>query len=81
MPFFSSQSLSSAVAASVPSILIVGAVSFAAVGYVEWSSGVNLAHFMSRTAPDASMPVLPLKGRTGCQQGNRPLPRLSLPLE
>ncbi|MCA1399373.1 hypothetical protein QA635_22105 [Bradyrhizobium brasilense] len=81
MPYFSSQSLSSAAAASVPSIVIVGAVAFAAVGYVEWSSGVNLTQFMGRTAPDASTPVLPLKGRTGCEQGNKPLPALSLPLE
>ncbi|MGF6433496.1 hypothetical protein [Bradyrhizobium elkanii] len=84
MPFFSSQSLPSAAAASVLSILIVGAAAYSAVGYVEWSSGVNLTHFMGlmgRTAPDASTPVLPLKGRTGCEQGNRPLPALSLPLE
>ncbi|NLS69621.1 hypothetical protein E3H11_11980 [Bradyrhizobium brasilense] len=81
MPFFSSQSLPSAIAASVLSILVVGAVAFAAVGYVEWSSGVNLTHFMGRTAADASMPALPLKGRTGCEQGNKPLPGLSLPLE
>ncbi|MCP1830251.1 hypothetical protein J2R76_006951 [Bradyrhizobium sp. USDA 4532] len=81
MPFFSSQSLASAAAASVLSILVVGALTFSAVGYVEWSSGVNLIHFMGRTAADASTPVLPLKGRTGCEQGNRPLPALSLPLD
>ncbi|MCC8945345.1 hypothetical protein H8A97_09585 [Bradyrhizobium sp. Arg62] len=80
MPFFNSQSLPSA-AASVLSILVVGAFAFSAVSYVEWSSGVNLIHFMARTAPDASTPVLPLKGRTGCEQGNKPLPALSLPLE
>ncbi|MCP1852002.1 MULTISPECIES: hypothetical protein [Bradyrhizobium] len=81
MPFFSSQSLPSAAAASVLSILIVGAFAFSAIGYVEWSSGVNLTHFIGRTAPDASTPVLPVKGRTGCEQGNKPLPTLSLPLE
>ena len=81
MPFFSSQSLPSAAAASVLSILVVGVVAFSAVSYVEWSSGANLIHFMGRTAPDASTPVLPLKGRTGCEQGNKPLPALSLPLE
>ncbi|WP_316399137.1 hypothetical protein [Bradyrhizobium sp. 33ap4] len=80
MPFFSSQSLPSAAAASVLSILM-GAVAFAAVGYVEWSSGVNLIHFIDRTAADASTPALPLKGRTGCEQGNKPLPALSLRLE
>ncbi|MCC8949039.1 MULTISPECIES: hypothetical protein [Bradyrhizobium] len=81
MPFFSSQSLPSAAAASVLSVLIVGAVAFAAVGYVEWSSGVNLTHFMDRTAADSSTPALPLKGRTGCEQGNKSLPALSLPIE
>ncbi|MCA6102073.1 MULTISPECIES: hypothetical protein [Bradyrhizobium] len=81
MPFFSSQSLPAATAASVLSIVIVAAIAFAVVGYVEWSSGVNLTHFMGRTAADASTPALPLKGRTGCEQGNKPLPALSLPLE
>ncbi|MCA6101217.1 hypothetical protein [Bradyrhizobium australafricanum] len=80
MPFFSSQSLSAAAATSVLSIVIVGAIAFAVVGYVEWSSGVNLTRFMSRTAADAS-PTLPPKGRTGCEQGNKSLPTFSLPLD
>ncbi|NEU95333.1 hypothetical protein [Bradyrhizobium uaiense] len=81
MPFFSSQSLSAAAAASVLGILIVGAIAVGVGGYVEWSSGVNLTHFMSRTAADESTLSLPPKGRTGCEQGNKPLPALSLPLE
>jgi len=81
MPFFSSQSLSAAAAASMLSILIVGAIAFAVVGYMEWSSDVNLTHFMSQTTSDASTPSLPPKGRTGCEQGNKPLPALSVPLE
>ncbi|MCP1831567.1 MULTISPECIES: hypothetical protein [Bradyrhizobium] len=81
MPFFKSQSWSATAAASVVSIVIVAAVAFAVVGYVEWSSDVNLTHFMGETAADASTPSLPPKGRTGCEQGNKPLPTLSLPLE
>ncbi|WP_143029724.1 hypothetical protein [Bradyrhizobium brasilense] len=81
MPFFSSQIWSATAAASVLSIVIVAAVAFAVVGYVEWSSDVNLTHFMGRTAADASAPPLPLKGRTGCERGNKSRPTLSVPLE
>ncbi|NEU97540.1 hypothetical protein [Bradyrhizobium uaiense] len=80
MPFFSSQSLSATAATSVLSIVIAAAAAFAVVGYAEWSSGVNLTHFMSGTAADAS-PTLPPKGRTGCEQGNESLPTFSLPLQ
>ncbi|MGY3443480.1 hypothetical protein [Bradyrhizobium sp. USDA 4473] len=79
MPLFSSQSLSAAATTSVLGIVTVGAIAFAVVGYVEWSSGVNLTHFMSRTAADAS--PMPPKGRGGCEQGNKSLPTFSLPLE
>lgn len=84
MPFFSSQSLSATAAALVLSVLSVGAVAFAAVGYVEWSSNVNLAQFMSlksEVAVAASDPALSLKGRTGCPQGNKMLPSTLAPLD
>ncbi|WP_128089417.1 hypothetical protein [Bradyrhizobium viridifuturi] len=81
MPYFSSQSLSVGSTASALSIVIVAASVFA-VGYVDWSSSVNLSQFMSRTATaDYSAPNPLPKGRTGCPQGNKPLPALSLPVE
>ncbi|MCC8952894.1 hypothetical protein H8B02_05270 [Bradyrhizobium sp. Pear77] len=82
MPFFSSQSWSATAGASVLSMLIVGAVAFAAVRYVEWSSDANLARFMSQAeaATAVSVPILPVKGRTGCEQSNMPSV-LSMPLE
>ncbi|MHC2332809.1 hypothetical protein [Bradyrhizobium sp. USDA 4454] len=81
MPYFSSQSLSAGSTTSALSIVIVAASVFA-VGYVEWSSSANLNQFMTRTAAaDYSGPSPFPKGRTGCPQGNKPLPALSLPLE
>ncbi|WP_143202067.1 hypothetical protein [Bradyrhizobium sp. NAS96.2] len=79
---FSSENWSAA-SASVLGTLIVVAVVFAAVRYVEWSSAANLARFSSRAevAEAAAIPILPLKGRTGCEQGNKSPPALSLPLE
>ncbi|MCC8939335.1 hypothetical protein H8A99_23380 [Bradyrhizobium sp. Arg68] len=83
MPFFSSQSWSGTAATSVLGILVVVALVFAVVRYVEWSSDANLAAFASQTdvAAAVATPILPLNGRTGCGQGNKSLPALSLPLE
>lgn len=84
MPSFSSESWSGVTTASVVGILVVAALAFAVVGYVEWSSDANLAHFMSRTtevAAATSAPVLPLRQRTGCPQGNKVLPSMVSPLD
>ncbi|UFX48836.1 hypothetical protein HAP47_0020095 [Bradyrhizobium sp. 41S5] len=84
MPSFSSENWSGVATASVLGILVV-ALAFAVVGYVEWSSDANLAQFMSRSttavAVASSTSILPLKGRTGCGQANKSLPSLALPLE
>ncbi|WP_316399293.1 hypothetical protein [Bradyrhizobium sp. 33ap4] len=45
MPLFNSESWSGTATASVVGILIVTALAFAVVGYVEWSSDANLAQF------------------------------------
>jgi hypothetical protein len=77
MPSFSSGGWSGVATASVVGILVVAALAFAVVGYVEWSSDANLAHFVSRAtevAAATSAPDLPRKGRTGCPQGNKLLP-------
>ncbi|MCC8972380.1 hypothetical protein [Bradyrhizobium brasilense] len=85
MPLFNSESWSGTATASVVGILIVTALAFAVVGYVEWSSDANLAQFMNRSttavAMASSTPILPLKGRTGCGQVNKSLQSLILPLE
>ena len=85
MPSFSSEGWSGVATASVLGVLVVAALAFAVVGYVEWSSDANLAQFMSRSttavAVASSTSILPLKGRTGCGQANKSLPSLALPLE
>lgn len=71
------------IAAPIIGIFIVLGLSFGTVRYVEWSSDANLARFTSRTevAEAASVPILPLRGRTGCAQGSKSPSTLSLPLE
>ncbi|SDF33210.1 hypothetical protein SAMN05216337_105166 [Bradyrhizobium brasilense] len=82
MPLISSESWPGT-AASIAGIFIVVGLGFGTVRYVEWSSDANLARFMSRTevVEAASISILPLKGRTGCEQGNQSPSALSLPLE
>ena len=59
----------------VVELLVLLALGFAVVRYVEWSSDAAQAEFMSATKPSASDPnhsgefstaSQPLKGRTGC---------------
>jgi len=59
----------------VVELLVLLALAFAVVRYVEWSSDAAQAEFMSATKPSASDPshsgefsiaTQPLKGRTGC---------------
>lgn len=82
MPSISSESWSGT-AASVTSIFIVVGLAFGTVRYLEWSSDSNLTRFISRTevVEAVSIPILPLKGRTGCEQGNKSPSAFSLPLE
>lgn len=56
-------------------LLVLLALAFGVVRYVEWSSDAAQAEFMSATKPSASDPnhsgefsiaTQPLKGRTGC---------------
>jgi hypothetical protein len=58
-------------------LLVLLALAFAVVRYVEWSSDAAQAEFMSATKPSASDPnhsgefstaIQPLKGRTGCRR-------------
>ncbi len=60
---------------AVAEILILLALAFAVVRYVEWSSDAAFAEFMSATSPSASDPnhsrefstaTQPLKGRSAC---------------
>ncbi|MFB9264495.1 hypothetical protein ACFFWD_15155 [Bradyrhizobium erythrophlei] len=83
MPLFSSENWCGTGATLVVWIFIVVALAFAVVGYVEWSSDASLAQFTSRTevAVAASTPILPLKGRTGCPQGNKVSPSTLSPLD
>jgi hypothetical protein len=73
MPLFSSQNWRGVGATVVVELLIVVVLGFAVVRYVEWSSDVNLAEFMSATETSAldSTPVQSLKGRTGCDRGKK----------
>ncbi|MCC8960284.1 hypothetical protein H8B02_44860 [Bradyrhizobium sp. Pear77] len=82
MSLFSSESWSGTATASVLGILIVVALVFALVRYLEWSSNANLTEFISRAevAAAASTPILPLNGPTACQHG-RKSPALSVPIE
>jgi hypothetical protein len=73
MPLFSSQNWRGVGATVVVELLIVVVLGFAVVRYLEWSSDVNLAEFMSATETSAldSTPVQSLKGRTGCDRGKK----------
>ena len=42
-------------ATAMVELLVLFALAFAVVGYVEWSSAVNQAEFMSATEPSASV--------------------------
>jgi hypothetical protein len=90
MPLFNSQihwrGIGTTVAVVLLTLLVLG---FAVVSYVEWSSTVAVAEFMSATEASASdpnhsnvspAPIQSLKGRTGCPQGKKPLPTELMPL-
>jgi hypothetical protein len=76
MPLFNSQIHWRGIATTVVvDLLVLLALAFAVVRYVEWSSDAAQAEFMSATKPSASDPnhsgefstaTQPLKGRTGC---------------
>jgi hypothetical protein len=76
MPLFKSQIRWGGIATTVAvELLILLALVFAVVRYVEWSSDAALAQFMSAAKPLApdpvhsgefSTPIQPLKGRAGC---------------
>jgi hypothetical protein len=76
MPIFNSQIHWRGIGTTVVvEILVLLALAFAVVRYVEWSSDAAQAEFMSATKPSASDPghsgefstaSQPLKGRTGC---------------
>jgi hypothetical protein len=78
MPLFNSQIRWRGIASTVViELLILLALAFAVVRYVEWSSDDALAEFMSATKPSASdpnpsgefsTPIQPLKGRAGCDR-------------
>jgi hypothetical protein len=57
----------------VVELLVLAALAFAVVRYVEWSSDTNLAEFMSAPETSASdrTPIQSLKGRTGCDPGKK----------
>jgi hypothetical protein len=90
MPLFNSQihwrGIGTTVAVVLLTLLVLG---FVVVSYVEWSSTVAVAEFMSATEASASdpnhsnespAPIQSLKGRTGCPQGKKPLPTELMPL-
>jgi hypothetical protein len=61
----------------VVELIVLLALAFAVVRYVEWSSDAAQAGFMSATKPSASdpnhtaefsTPIPPLKGRSGCDR-------------
>jgi len=76
MPLFNSQIHWRGIGTTVVvELLVLLALAFAVVRYVEWSSDAAQAEFMSATKPTASDPnhsgefstaSQPLKGRTGC---------------
>ena len=80
MPLFNSQNQNvrgvrwrGIVATAVVEILVLLALAFAVVRYVEWSSDAAQAEFMSATkssdpnhSRQFSTPIQSLKGRTGC---------------
>jgi len=90
MPLFNSQIHWRGIGTTVAVVLLtLLALGFAVVSYVEWSSNVAVAEFMSATGSSASdpnhsnespAPIQSLKGKTGCPQGKRPLPTELMPL-
>ena len=74
--------------------LILLALGFAVVSYVEWSSNTAVAEFMLATkssasdssasdpnqSSDSSARIPPHNGRTGCPRGKRALPTQLMPL-
>ncbi len=84
MPLFNSQQQNDrgtrwwgAVATGVVELLVLFALGIAVVRYLEWSSGVVQAEFMSATkssvsdpnpSGEFSTPVQALKGRTACDR-------------
>lgn len=74
--------------------LVLLALGFAVVRYVEWSSNRAVAEFMSATnssaslssasdpnqSSDSSARMQPQNGRTGCPQGKKSLPTQLMPL-
>jgi hypothetical protein len=84
MPLFNSQQQNGrgirwwgAAATGVVELLVLFALGIAVVRYLEWSSDVAQAEFMSVTKPSASdpnpsgefsTPVQALKGRAGCDR-------------
>jgi hypothetical protein len=90
MPLFNSRIHWLGIGTTVAGVLLtLLALTFAVVSYVEWSSTVAVAEFMSATEASAygpnhsnesPAPIQSLKGRTGCPQGKRPLPTELMPL-
>ena len=80
MPLFNSQFGWPGIGTTaVVELLILLALAFAVVGYVEWSSDAAVAEFLSATKSSASDPnhsneSSTLRGRTGCPLGKRSLP-------
>jgi hypothetical protein len=73
MPFFNSQSRWWGIGTTVVvELLILLALAFAVVRYVEWSSDAAVAEFVSATetshSGEFSTPIQSLEGRTGCYQ-------------
>jgi hypothetical protein len=78
MPLFNRQSRWRGIANTVVvELLILLALAFAAVRYVEWSSDAAVAEFMSAAKPmasdrnhsgESSTPIQLRKGRPGCDQ-------------
>ncbi|MCP1835675.1 cell division septal protein FtsQ [Bradyrhizobium sp. USDA 4532] len=83
MSLFSSESWSGTAVASGLGVLIVVALVFALVRYLEWSSNTNLTEFINRTevAAATSTPILPLNRQTACEHGKKSPWVLSVPLE
>jgi hypothetical protein len=90
MPLFNSQFSWRGIGTTVVvELVILLALAFAVVGYVEWSSNAAVTKFMSATESSASdpnhsnessTPIQSLKGQTGCPLGKRSPPTQLMPL-
>lgn len=90
MPLFNSQFRWRGMGSTVlVELLILLALAFAVVGYLEWSSDAAVAEFMSAAKSSASdpnhsnessTPAQPVKGQTGYPLGKRSLPTQLIPL-